>query len=189
MITLRGKISVQRLRGMVNIAASEGGGGPLQAKTVYPSHEEQIIAPDDDFYGLALVKVEPVPRLPICIVSVTAEEYKTHCLYNGIRLPQVPLACNGYPYRWIYYDTNNKVYNLVLSPYPWYYSTRMYTQTSTYEMYQATESSDLWTFYRTYTNGGNLPSSVMKWSNHDIPKGSATATEIYFTGTESVPTD
>lgn len=64
MITLRGKISVQRLRGIVNIAASEGGGGPLQAKTVYPSHEEQIVAPDEEYYGLVAVTVRPVPRKP-----------------------------------------------------------------------------------------------------------------------------
>ena len=49
---------------------SEGGGGPLQAKTVYPSHSEQIIAPDEDYYGLVAVTVKGVPRLPFAAVSV-----------------------------------------------------------------------------------------------------------------------
>ena len=50
---------------------SGGSGGPLQAKTAYPSHSEQVIAPDEDYYGLVSVTVKPVPRLPACVVSVT----------------------------------------------------------------------------------------------------------------------
>ena len=49
---------------------SGGSGGPLQAKTAYPSHSEQIITPDEDYYGLVSVTVKPVPRLPACMVSV-----------------------------------------------------------------------------------------------------------------------
>ena len=40
-----------------------GSGGPLQAKTAYHSHSEQIIAPDEDYYGLVSVTVKPVPKL------------------------------------------------------------------------------------------------------------------------------
>lgn len=64
MVKLEGRISPKRLYGNIYRVPSDGSGGPLQAKTVYPNHDEQIIAPDEDFYGLALVTVKPVPRKP-----------------------------------------------------------------------------------------------------------------------------
>lgn len=71
MIKLDGRISVKRLYGKINLVPSSGNsGGPLQAKTAYPSHSEQIIAPDEDYYGLVSVTVKPVPKLPACVVSV-----------------------------------------------------------------------------------------------------------------------
>lgn len=48
------------------ITAGGGSSGPLQAKTAWPSHDEQVIAPDEDYYGLVSVKVMPVPRVPAC---------------------------------------------------------------------------------------------------------------------------
>lgn len=97
MIKLTGRIRSPRLAGSINMVPAEGGGGPLQAKTAYPSHSEQIIAPDEDYYGLVAVTVKPVPRLPFAavevyealpdvaetvvnlgaVVSVTAEKYVT----------------------------------------------------------------------------------------------------------------
>lgn len=50
-----------------------GGNGPLQAKTAYPSHSEQVITPDEDYYGLVAVTVKPVPRLPVAVVSVSSQ--------------------------------------------------------------------------------------------------------------------
>lgn len=80
MIKLDGRISVKRLYGKINLVPSSGNsGGPLQAKTAYPSHSEQIIAPDEDYYGLVSVTVKPVPKLPACVVSVRgggAEDFK-----------------------------------------------------------------------------------------------------------------
>lgn len=71
MIELKGQIRPVRLYGVINVTPSDGSsGGPLQAKTVYPSHDEQIIAPDEDYYGLVSVTVKPVPRLPFAAVSV-----------------------------------------------------------------------------------------------------------------------
>lgn len=70
MVKLEGRVSVKRLYGEIYRVPGSAGGGPLQAKTVYPSHSEQIIAPDDDFYGLALVTVKPTPRLPACVTSM-----------------------------------------------------------------------------------------------------------------------
>lgn len=71
---LNGRISVQRLHGKINIVPSDGNtGGPLQAKTAYPSHSEQVITPDKDFYGLVSVTVKPVPRLPVCSANVVED--------------------------------------------------------------------------------------------------------------------
>lgn len=71
MIQLHGQIRVIRLYGKINLVPSEGSqGGPLQAKTVYPSHSEQIVTPDEDYYGLVAVTVKPIPRLPACLSSV-----------------------------------------------------------------------------------------------------------------------
>lgn len=63
MIKLNAQIRVHRLSGTVCLIPSEGAGGPLQAKTVFPSHDEQVVAPDKDFYGLVSVTVKPVPKL------------------------------------------------------------------------------------------------------------------------------
>lgn len=64
-IKLKGRVDVKRLSGKINLVPSASSGGPLQAKTVYPSHSEQAIAPDEDYYGLAVVTVKPVPRVPV----------------------------------------------------------------------------------------------------------------------------
>ena len=70
MIKLEGRISVKRLYGQIYRVPSAAGGGPLQAKTAYPSHSEQIIAPDEDYYGLVSVTVKPTPRKPFVAVSM-----------------------------------------------------------------------------------------------------------------------
>lgn len=75
MITLRGKVSVQRLSGIVNIVPSAGN-PPLEAKVVYPSHSEQIVKPSDDYYGLSVVTVVATPRLPVCEVNIASDVEK-----------------------------------------------------------------------------------------------------------------
>lgn len=78
MVKLEGRISAKRLYGKINLVPSDGNsGGPLQAKTVYPSHSEQIIAPDDDYYGLVSVTVKPTPRLPACVASFAEGIHET----------------------------------------------------------------------------------------------------------------
>lgn len=37
------------------------GGGELQAKTATPTREQQIIAPDENYYGLSTVTIEAIP--------------------------------------------------------------------------------------------------------------------------------
>lgn len=105
--------------------------------------------------------------------------------YNGVLLPEIPAdLLSSYPYRWI--SVKGSIYNLMLSPYPWYRKNEnLYTQTSTYVWYQTTETADSWGFHKTFTDEGafNYASNLV-WANHDIPDGSATATEIYFEGSE-----
>lgn len=69
---LYGQISVKRLRGKINKVPSEGAGGPLQEKTIYPSHERKVYAPNEEFYGFSVVTAEPVPRQPFADVSIFA---------------------------------------------------------------------------------------------------------------------
>lgn len=225
MIQLKGQIRVQRLAGKINMVPAEGGGGPLQAKTAYPSHSEQIIAPDDDYYGLVAVTVKPVPRLPAAVASVyegipnttlfetvvsistgssvTWEKYYTHFYYNGVRLPVIPEdVLAEYPYAWIRNNTTSGYYDLVLAAYPWYFSiteskTGIYCsggesmQEPWYQISIATaEAATEWTFNKNATGWFSLDSArTVLWSNHDIPNGSADATDIYFEGTDPVPTD
>lgn len=90
MIKLDGRISVKRLYGKINLVPSSGNsGGPLQAKTAYPSHSEQIIAPDEDYYGLVSVTVKPVPKLPACVVSVVGQAAQLHQIQGTV----VNIAC------------------------------------------------------------------------------------------------
>lgn len=63
MIELKGRIApVIHLRG--KIGSGTGGGGALQAKTVTPSNVEQVITPDEEFYGLSSVTVKAVDTIP-----------------------------------------------------------------------------------------------------------------------------
>ncbi len=212
MIELTGQVRVRRLTGTINIIPSEsGGGGPLQAKTVYPSHSEQVIAPDEDYYGLVSVTVKAVPRVPACevsvesdvenlvetvvnigaCVSVTAETYYTHFLYNGVRLPRIPdSVLKDYPYCFIRLNSDGSTYDLVLASQIWYYKPYLTNESGDYAWYTANTSSATWTFKQTSPGTVNFGSGGgLVWSNHDIPNGSATSTEIYFAGSEPVPTE
>ena len=121
MIELHGQVTTQRLHGQLNVVPNEGStGGPLQSKTVHPSHDEQIITPDEDFYGLAVVKVDPVPRVPACFTdtgyqlpnvvqiapvniaaAVSVEVNSTYRLYNGVQLTVIPLDMLSGTYKYL----------------------------------------------------------------------------------------
>ena len=121
--------------------------------------------------------------------SVTAVEHiiKKY-YYNGVLLPELPADMLAqYPYAWIRLSSDRTTYDLILSPYTWYYSDKLITQNSTYVWYTATIEASGWVYKTTYTDTGdfNLGGGLL-WSNHDIPNGSATATEIYFEGSEPV---
>lgn len=132
-------------------------------------------------------------------VSVTAEKWYTHMLFNGVRLPRIPDdVLVAYPYAWIRKHTTVGAYQLVLAAYPWYYNSgAVYCsggESVTEPWYNITiETADTateWTFNKNTTGNFSVDDArPVLWSNHDIPNGSATATDIYFAGSEPVPTD
>ena len=121
--------------------------------------------------------------------SVTAVELIPKMYYyNGVLLPELPAdVLAQYPYAWIRLGRDEKTYDLILSPYSWYFTDKLLTQSSKYVWYTATIEAGWWVYETTYTDTGefNLAGGLI-WSNHDIPNGSATATEIYFEGSEPV---
>ena len=132
-------------------------------------------------------------------VSVSWEKYYTHFLYNGVRLPRIPdSVLASYPYAWIRNDIANEKYDLVMSKtVNWLKGDGTairsdYETLGTYAKWFTTPTAnpDAWA-EQSHSYGGFTvnDSRPVLWSNHDIPNGSATATDIYFEGTEPVPTD
>lgn len=138
-------------------------------------------------------------------VSVTAEKYYTHFLYNGVRLPRIPDdVLKNYPYAWIRDNGSTSYYDLIMSSSPWWCSTNTsstvtistenYTQGIQWYRVQksSAESATEWTFNQVWDTSGGFGAESNRpimWANHDIPNGSADATDIYFAGSEPVPTD
>ncbi len=119
--------------------------------------------------------------------------------YGNVLLPEIPddvLA--EYPYAYIRYNGNKVLYNLILSKDIWWYTSNGRLNCSvnsgsahSYKIEKSTlESATEWVFDTTWTTttflGENSTSSII-WSNFDVPNGSATATDIYFYGSEPVP--
>jgi hypothetical protein len=106
-------------------------------------------------------------------------------------LPPIPSdVLAQYPYAWIRNNTRTGHYDLCLSSSLWYapdaetISTDSYNTTGT-QWYRITKSTpeEAWVFNKASTTSsafGNESDRHIMWSNHDIPNGSATATEIYF---------
>lgn len=212
MIKLNAQIRVQRLAGKVLLIPSDGAGGPLQAKTAYPSHSEQIIAPDEDYYGLVSVTVKPVPKLPFCAVSVaegiteTVENVVniaavvsvngvtwTHSLYGGVRLPNIPEdVLTQYPFALVYKHSNGSYRLIVCTHLVYWYPTSDYPtcvkSIGNAKAYKLSTDASAWEFLQD-NNPLYFITPEIAWSNHDIPNGSETATDIYFHGSEPVPTD
>lgn len=144
---LNGQIIRRQVWGDLKAVPAEVGGAKLQAKTVFPRHSEQIIKPDDDYDGLAVVTVKPVPRLPACgvdifsdvdnivekvinietVVGITGKVFvQTHALYGGVRLPLLPEdVLAQYPYCWIWKDPDTAEYKAFFSTGIWYLAERL----------------------------------------------------------------
>lgn len=116
-------------------------------------------------------------------------------LYNGVELPPIP-NLQGYPYCWIRKNTTSGYYDLLYSDIPFYkYETGIKDISGIkgkpwYRIDIATaETATGWinnTVANTYNSWGVDDARPVFWSNYDIPNGSATATDVYFYGTEPV---
>ena len=118
--------------------------------------------------------------------------------YNGVLLPEIPAdMLASYPYAWIRKNTTTGYYNLILTalqPYLYTGGTNIAYgsgTSTTCVLYNiaisSAESAMAWTYDHTEDTWHSLDSArTVLWSNHDIPNGSATATDIYFEGSEPV---
>ena len=128
------------------------------------------------------------------IVVTPAPDNKAY--YNGVLLPRIPEdVLAQYPYAWIRNDGANGNYNLVFGKQPWYFDPQpalICGDNSSLPYYSIPISSystaTEWTNQKDGggTNFGLASNRTVLWSNHDIPNGSATATDIYFVGSEPV---
>lgn len=146
--------------------------------------------------GSPVADFETVVNISTGVEVTWVEPPKTHALYNGVRLPKIPEdALPVCPYCFIRY--NGTVYELFMESCPWYYEdeyAKPSETTGSYRRYQYDSGADAWNL--TESNDSNLYDwyvSASGWSlvysSHDIPNGSADATDVYFEGTEPVPVD
>lgn len=115
--------------------------------------------------------------------------------YNGVLLPEIPAdVLVEYPYCWIRKHTTNAMYQLICSPTGFYYNgSGLYdlqgviSKQYNFPIGDTAETS--WTDANntTYSGWGIDTNRPCIWSNHDIPNGSATATEMYFLASEPMP--
>ena len=128
--------------------------------------------------------------------SVTAVEYiPKKYYYNDVLLPEIPAnVLASYPYAFIGFIASTGKYQILASANPMYFNTtnsNIVRQNSNTEPFlYCLESDEAWTAGTSGNYGWSIDSDrQLIWSNHDIPNGSATATEIYFEGSEPVPVE
>lgn len=112
----------------------------------------------------------------------------THFYYNGVRLPKIPEdVLAQYPY--VFMLPNNILYAFSVVPY-WYPTTKYPTCMKADGLgvrYDYIADADKWELKETLTSIYITTPDGLTWSNYDVPNGSATATDIYFYGTLTVP--
>lgn len=190
------------LKGIADaIRTVEGSTGDIPA----PTYRERILALSGGGGGasgpFAKVSVFEGPDgeivdIPVNIKASVSTEWEyvyTHFLYNGVRLPKMPdSVLASYPYAWIRNNTTSGYYDLLMCSSKRYYNGGIYPY-DTCKWYRieiaSAASATEWTYYKDESNYFGIDTSrPVLWSNHDIPNGSATATDIYFEGTDPVPT-
>lgn len=118
--------------------------------------------------------------------------------YNGVLLPEIPAdVLAQHPYCLIRENKTTGYYDLNFANGVWYLrndSAIAPSISTNYPYYrlpiETAADYEEWEFYQTTSNAFTVDESrPVLWSNHDIPNGSATATEIYFYGSEPVAED
>lgn len=110
--------------------------------------------------------------------------------YNGVLLPEIPAdVLATYPYAVMAVNKETMQYQLLASKQVWFSDGTSITNKadSSEPFLYAYVGDDSW---KTGTSGNyafTIASRPLIWSNHNIPKGSATATSFYFAGSEPIP--
>jgi hypothetical protein len=111
--------------------------------------------------------------------------------YNGAILPVIPAdVLAQYPYAVIVYVVSSGEYELILEDLPWWYDETKRAiridRSGFHDVYVVSDNS--WVRIANYRNSNVFIGSGTDciWSSHDIPYDSASATDIYFKGSESV---
>jgi hypothetical protein len=173
-----------------------------QGKTVIPGPTEQIAVVAGKFVTED-VKVAAVSggggggdgsayvvNIPVNISSVAEGKYYLFMLYNGVRLPRIPFGLTAeYPY--IFMLPNKRMYAFSVVPY-WYPTTQYPTcmkANGPGVRYDYNADTDEWELKETLSSIYIITGDGLLWTNYNVPNGSATATDIYFEGTDPVPTD
>lgn len=181
--------SLQEILDAVNALPDAGGSGPLQEKSVEPTHSVQEVLPDDGYGGLSKVTVGAVPRLPACEASVFTSSGISYYINRKLR-PEIPAEMLAlYPYAVLLVSTDG-------SEWLWLSTQKMYVAANdegvdrlnipaNRAFFGFNSEANAWVLYEGYTTTGGytingFASWSVWWSNHDIPNGSPDAEEIYF---------
>lgn len=132
--------------------------------------------------------------VPGGILEDTTPPPESGTYYNGVKLPEIPAdAMASYPYAWIRDNKTTGQYQLIMSATGFYFKDNaLYDKYSAiskqYNITIGDTSATAWVDANntTYSSWGLDANRTVLWSNHDIPNGSTTATEIYFKGSEPV---
>lgn len=120
-----------------------------------------------------------------------------YCFYNGVKLPELPNT--NYPYCWIRKNDNTQYYDLILTKVVGYYDASVGgivygANAATAEIahyrvaYANVSTANSWENYQTTNTWMALDANrTIMWSNHYIPNGSLSATQMYFDGYEAIP--
>lgn len=197
-----GKISGELTPGQIEETlkgVTAGGGSAFQVIVTDKIQNHIVSAPK--LYEL--IRSEATDEIKNQFVSVAEfmpggimEEYTPRkYYYNGELLPEIPSAFENLAYRCILKWPNGNV-QLIGSANGLYFN----GNTGIYDISNAKLTAyylggDNWTVDTNQSgkySGWTVISdgeSVLLWSSHDIPNGSATATDIYFEGSEPVPVE
>lgn len=143
--------------------------------------------------GWAIV---PPVKVRATAAEVFGGKYYTHMLFNGVRLPRVPFGKDTYRYVFIMQNTSSGYYEMYLSTQANYHSSSRikYPGGVSRKRYRIAiaraETATEWESISTsYSDVIISDTNILLWSSHDLPDGSATATDIYFESTDPVPVD
>jgi hypothetical protein len=156
---LYGKITVKRISGSINVVPTSGS-PPLQGKVVIPTHSEQLVKPDEEYYGLSTVTVAAVPKVPAAETRVIFDGnniVRTQAITIGAT-PVVTVAEDRDPY-YYNYEQFPEIPEDVKKWYPYFVIVRTGTTTRLYaseQKFYYLMEADWDRFVRSQSGVGNI---------------------------------